>query len=328
MQPTVSDVHVNTPLTQISIAYMQDQSNFVSTRIFPSISVSKQSDCYFVYDRGSFNRDEMRIRAPATESVGSGWNVDATPTYYAPRYSFHHDIPDEVRANADAQLAPDREASIYVTMKALIKREKLWVSKFFTGGVWGSQLTGVSGTPGTNEIKQWNDAASTPIQDVRRIKRVMAENTGFEPNKLVLGRAVYDALLDHPDIIDRIKYGQTPNGPAVAGRSTLAALLEMDEIVVMNAIENVTKEGQVPVHHFIGGNHALFAYAAPSPGLMTPSAGYTFGWTGLIGAGPEGQRIRQFRMELIGSDRVEIDMCFDQKLVGADLGAFLYNLVA
>lgn len=328
MQPTPGDVHVNTPLTNISIAFMQNQANFVAARIFPVISVQKQSDRYYTIERGEFNRDEMALRAPGTESEGGGYTVDNTPTYYAPRYSFHKDIPDEVRANADAALSPDREATQYVTYKALIKREKLWVAKYFAGSLWTFDYDGVASSPTTGQFLQWNDANSTPIENVRLMKRTMLESTGFEPNKLVLGRPVYDALLDHPDIIDRIKYGQTQGGPAMAGRETLAKLFEVENIEIMNAIENTAKEGQTATHAFIGGKKALLCYAAPQPGLQTPTAGYTFAWTGLMGSGAEGNRIRQFRLERQGVDRVEIDMCFDQKLVAADLGFFLDTIVA
>ncbi len=328
MNPTPGDVHVNQPLTNISIAFLQNAANFVATRVFPNIPVSKQSDRYYTYDRGDFNRDEMQLRAPATASAGGSYSLDNTPTYFANRYSFHKDIPDEVRANADAVLSPDREATQFVTHKALIKREKLFVASFFKNGVWSQEIDGVSGTPTGAQVKQWNDAASTPIEDIRAAKREIAQSTGYEPNKLVVGRAVYDALLDHPDIIDRIKYGQTAGSAAMAGSDTLARLFNVDELLVMNAVENTAKEGQTAAHSFIGGKQALLVHAATSPGLMTPTAGYTFSWTGLLGSGSDGNRIKSFRMEEIGSDRVEIDMSFDMKLVSADLGAFWKTIVA
>jgi hypothetical protein len=328
MNPTPGDVHVNTPLTNISIAFLQNAANFVSSRVFPNIPVTKQSDRYYVYERGDFNRDEMAERAPATESVGGGYKLDNTPTYFANRFSFHKDIPDEVRANADAVLNPDREATAYVTHKALIKREKLFVQKFFQAGLWGVDYTGVSSNPSGANILQWGDANSTPIETVRAAKRSIAERTGFEPNKLVLGRAVYDALLDHPDIIDRLKYGQTAGAAANTSTNDLASLFKVDEILVMNAVENTAKEGAAASHAFIGGKNALLCHAATAPGLMTPTAGYTFSWTGLLGAGGEGNRIKSFRMEQLGADRIEIDMCFDQKLVSADLGQFFSGIVA
>lgn len=328
MQPTPSDVHVNAPLTNISIAFLQNANDFVASKVFPNISVSKQSDRYYVYNRGDFNRDEMALRAPGTESAGSGYTLDNTPTYYAPRHSIHKDIPDEVRANADAVLNPDREATVFVTHKALIKREKIFAANHFTTGKWATDITGVASSPGAGQVLQWSDANSDPIVEVRKGKRVVRESTGYEPNKLVLGRPVFDALLDHPDIIDRIKYGQTVGAPAQANAATLAALLGVEEILVMNAIENTAKEGQTAAHSFIGGKKALLCHSATAPGLMTPSAGYTFSWTGLLGAGAEGNRIRTFRLEQLGVDRVEIDMCFDQKLVASELGYFFDAIVA
>jgi hypothetical protein len=328
MNPTPGDVHVNTPLSNISIAFLQNANNFVATKVFPNIPVMKQSDRYYVYDRGDFNRDEMVIRAPGTPSAGGGYRLDNTPTYFANRFSFHKDIPDELRANADAVLNPDREATAFVTHKALIRREKSFVASFFKTGVWTFENTGVSGTPSTNQVKQWNDATSTPIENVRLSKRQIAESTGYEPNKLVLGRAVFDALLDHPEIIDRIKYGQTSGAPAQANTDTLARLLGVDEVLVMNAVENTGVEGQTNSHSFIGGKQALLTFSTPAPGLMTPTAGYTFSWTGLLGSGSDGNRIKSFRMEELGSDRIEIDMCFDMKLVSADLGSFWGSIVA
>lgn len=326
--PVPGDVHVNTPLTNISIAYLQDASNFVATKVFANIPVSKQSDRYYTYDRGEFNRDEAEERAPGTESAGGSYDLDNTPTYFSRVYAFHKDIPDQVRANADSVLSPDREATEYVTHKALIKREKIFAANYFASSIWTTDIDGVAASPSAGEVLQWNDANSTPIQDIRTGKRTVLESTGFEPNTLVLGKAVYDYLVDHPDVIDRVKYGQTAGDPAMAGVQALMKLFEIERIFIMKAIENTANEGATASHSFIGGKKALLCYAAPNPGLMTPSAGYTFSWTGFLGAGAEGNRIKRFRIERLESDRVEIQMAFDLKKVAADLGYFFDTIVA
>jgi hypothetical protein len=102
----------------------------------------------------------------------------------------------------------------------------------------------------------------------------------------------------------------------------------VDEVLVMDAIENTAAEGAANVHAFIGGKHALLLYAPASPGLMTPSAGYTFTWQGLLGGGVLGSRISRFRMEHLKSDRLEIEQAFAQKKVAADLGYFFSGAVA
>ena len=74
-QPTANDVHIDAILTNISVAYIQDQNAFVASKVFPTIPVEKQSDKYFVYTKGDWFRDEAQLRAPATESAGSGYNL-------------------------------------------------------------------------------------------------------------------------------------------------------------------------------------------------------------------------------------------------------------
>lgn len=328
MNPTPGDVHVNAPLTNISVAMMQSASNFIGVRAFPNVPVAKQSDRYYTFDRGEFNRDEMRVRGPSTESSGGGYKVDNTPTYFCTVYAFHKDIDDQLRANADSALQLDREATQYITLKALIKREKIWAGAYFVPGVWTNEVLGVASAPTAGQLLQWNNSSSTPIESIRTAKRTVLQSTGFIPNKLVLGRPVYDTLLDHPEMIDRIKYGQTAGGPAKSSMQVLADLFEVDEILVSDAIENTAAEGATASHQFIMGKHALLCYAASTPGLQTPTAGYTFSWNGYMGASGDGTRIKQFRMENLGADRVEIEMALACKLVSADLGYFFNGIVA
>ena len=46
-QPTVSDLHVDRPLTNVSTAFIQQEPRFIATRVFPLVSVAKQTDKYF-----------------------------------------------------------------------------------------------------------------------------------------------------------------------------------------------------------------------------------------------------------------------------------------
>jgi len=317
IEPSRSDVHVDGPLTNISIAFLQSQDAFVADRVFPNIPVMHQSDVYYTYPKGEFNRDDMELRAPGTESAGANYRL-GTATYSAPVRALHKDIADQVRANSDSPLAPDREATEFLTQKALINREVQWASNYFTSGVWDTDVS--SGLA-------W-DGAGTPIEDVRTGVRTVLQNTGFKPNTMVLGKQAYDILVDNADIIGRLDRGQT-SGPARALRESLAALFELDQILVMEAVQNTAGKGLTDSHSFIGtGLDALLCYAAPSPGLMQPSAGYTFSWTGFLGASQNGMRMKRFRMDHLESDRIEIDQAYDQKLVASELGYFFDDVTA
>jgi len=225
VSPSPGDVHVSRPLTNISLAYMLDDSIFVADKVFPNIPVSKQSDAYFVYERGSWGRDDMRDRAPGTESTGSAYDVDQD-TYYARVKALHKDIPDQVADNVDDPLNLDREATNFVTHKALLNREISWVNRYFKTGVWTFNADGVDAgataraalnfeDAANNNVLKWSDAGSTPIEDVRLAATTVQQRTGFRPNVLVLARPVYDVLVDHPDIVARLDRGQT-TGPAMA----------------------------------------------------------------------------------------------------------------
>ena len=328
MNPVHSDLHVNVPLTNISVAFVQRTDHFVASTVFPVIPSQHQSDTWWSYDRGEWNRGEMKDRGAATESEGAGWTVTEESPFYCRLKALHHDIDDQRRRNADTVFNLDREATIFVTQQYLIEREVRWATNFFAGGVWTNDWDGVSAAPGANQVLQWNDAASNPIEDVRNAKRIVLESTGFEPNTLVLGKAVYDKLVDHPDIIDRLKYGQTGPNPAMANREKLAQLFEVDRIIVSKAIRNTAKKGQANSHSFVLGKKALLCYVPPEPGLYTPAAGYTFAWTGYMGATRDGFRITSFRMEHLKSDRIEIEAAYDMKKVSADLGFFWDTIVA
>jgi hypothetical protein len=340
ISPSPGDVHVNRPLTNIAVAYMQDTSKFVADKVFPNIPVTKQSDAYFVYERGSWNRDEMKDRAPGTESAGGSYEID-NETYYARVKAFHKDVPDQLLDNVDSPLNLERDATNFVTGKALLNREVNFSRRYFKEGVWTFNVDGVAANPtapadfqpkgdgsqGNNDVLVWSDPASTPIEDGRAAMTRVQLETGFRPNKVLLSRPVYDKLVDHPDVVARLDRGQT-TGPAKANRESLAALWEIDEVVVMEAIMNSATQGNVEANVFIAGNHALFLYVASEPGLLVPSAGYTFSWTGRSGNSQMGFRIKRFRIERLEVTRVEGQQAYDQKLVGTDLGYFFADIIA
>lgn len=330
-QPTLSDVHVNALLTNLSNMYMQEEDAFVASRVFPMVPVQKASDRYLTYSRADFNRNTMRKRAPSTESAGGGYKLDNSPTYSVDVWALHKDIDDQQRANADAILSLDMEATRWLVQQSLISREVDWAASFFAN-VWTTLVTGVATAPAANQVIQWNDANSNPIQDIRNTKRAVQLAGLYRPNKLVLGRPVFDALCDHPDFIDRIKYGQTPGKPAKVTLDAMAALFEVDEVLVMDAILNSGPEGVTlnanETNSFIGNKAALLVYTPSAPGIQTPGCGYTFSWTGYFGAALNGTRMKSFYIQQIASTRVEIEAAYVHKLVCADMGAYFASIIA
>ena len=326
-QPSASDVHVNRPLTNISVAYIQQASDFVAGQVFPQIGVAKQSDRYFKYPKEFWFRNMVQKRAPATESAGGGWDLDNTPSYFCEKFAIHQDLDDDIRQNQDDPLNLDRDATQWVTQQRLQKRDIDWAAEYFKKSVWGVDRDGVSATPTGGQFLQWNDSSSDPVTDVSNSAVEITENTGYRPNTLVVGPYVYNELRNNASILDRIKYTQRGQ----VSRDLLASLFDVDKFVVAWGTKDAGEDGSAQSDAdmgFIFGKGALLVYSNPTPSLMTPSGGYIFSWTGLMGAGAFGNRINRFRKPEIQSDRVEGEMAYDMKVVAPDVATFFATAVA
>lgn len=316
-QPNKASVHVDAVLTNISIAYMNDASAFVATRVFPIVPVAKQSDKYFTFDKQAFFRDQARKRGDAQESAGSGYSL-SSDTYYCDVWALHKDVGDQTRANTDQPLDADRNATNFVTQALLIRREKEFVDTAFVAGAWASSVTPAS---------QWSDLAnSDPLTDIETAKTAILQSTGREANTLVLGYEVFTKLKNHTDLKEMVKYTSS----RVITEELLASLLGVQRVLVPKVVIDSNADMSTSASmSFAYGKHALLCHVPQAAGLEIPSAGYTFAWRGLDGSfGDMGIRMKKFRMEQLEADRVEGELAIDVKITGTDLGYFFPNAVA
>src|ERR1019366_9075382 len=322
-QPNVNSVHVDAILTNISIAYLQNQSNFIASQVFPTVPVDKASDLYYKYRKNDWFRDEAQRRADATESAGSGYNLDQD-SYNTQGWAFHKDIGDQTAANADAPLNLEADATAFVSQRLAIRREIDFVSKYFVTSVWAADITGVVSAPSGIQTIQWSTATgSDPISDIDLGKDTILQNTGFEPNTLVVGYKVWRVLKKHALVVDRYKYTSS----ASITTAMVAELFEIDRILVAKAVKATNNEGATEAYAFTHGNNALLCYSAPNPGLLVPSAGYCFSWTGVSKGLGATTAVKTFYMQELSAQRVEAEQASDQKVVATDLGYFFSGIV-
>ncbi len=323
--PKMQDAHIDRAMTNISVAYLQDASNFVADKVFPIVPVKRQSDVFYTYNKGDFMRDEAQLRGAASESAGGDYGVEASSPYYCRKHAFHKDVTPEERANYDEPLDADIDATDFVSQKMLIRREMAWTDTFFKTGVWGTEFEGAA-SASTGKLVHWDSPTSTPIQDITSAAVDMASATGYKPNTLLLSPKAFNALKNHDDILDRIRYTQK----GIVTADLLATLFEVDKVLVGWGVVNSAAKGAADDVDFIMGKHALLCYANPRPALKKPSAGYIFSWSGLEGAGNYGNRIVRLPMDVLGlgTERIEGEIAFDCKQVCKDLGVFFKDIVS
>lgn len=333
---TPSDVHVDQPLTNLTIAYVQDQSRFKAGQVFPTLGVQKQSDLYYIYDRDNMNRvGDVKELAPRTEANDIELQV-SNSTYYARVYGLRMPFGDQVLANEDAALEVRSAGAQTLVNRMLQHREDQFINTFFVDNVWGTNWDGVANADNDTgiEVTNWDDYTnSTPIVDVRRLMRtVELKSGGFKPNTMVVNRAVRDTLLDHPDILARLNGGSTITNTALVSDSKLAEIFDVETFVVLEAVKNTAAEGLAEVNSFVGSDACMLVHTPSSAGMMIPAAGMTFAWNEIPGTSGLGITVESFAGDYLRekqiAERIQVKMAYDMKITGADLGGFINSVLA
>ena len=302
--PLVTDVHVDSILSGVSIRYSNEE--MIADQVLPVIPVKKESDKYYTYTR-AWKLPQSK-RAAGAEANEVEWNV-GTATYSTEEYALKDLIPDRVRDNADNPLDMDVDTTENLTELIQLGREKRVADIVFASGTYGSQTSALSGT------NQWDDyAGSDPIGDVRDAKATVHAATGKMPNVLVIGYQAFLKLLDHPDILERIKYTQK----GIITADLIAAVFEVDKLLVGKALYDSTQEGVAESLGYIWGKSVALLYVESSPSLKKVSFGYQFQSRGF--------RTKKWREEGRDGDFVEAGEIRDEKIVAAGCG-YLYTTV-
>ncbi len=316
-QPTSRDVFdANAILSNISLAHVQAQENFIAP-ISPTVPVGKQAGKYFTYPIEFWNRDQAEPVEDGDQTKGSGYS-QAKNSYDCVVEGFHKDVGPQAQANTQTPLDWQRDATIFVTNVMRIRREVSWQDKFFKTGVWETDKT---------PTNLWSDFAnSDPADDVAVGQDQILSDTGVLPNVGLCSWAVWRKLREHPDMLARIK----SSNAAVVTEQLVAQVFGLERLIVAKAIKTTSAEGaDTTTTASILGKHFLLAHVTSTPGVMVPSAMYSFSWRGVSGGLGFDIGIKQEEIPLTdGGQRIEGKIAFDHQVVSKPLGYFLNSVVA
>jgi hypothetical protein len=313
-QPTQGDVHVDVALSQISIAFKN--ADYIGDRVSPKVPVGKQSDKYFIWTKDFWFRNYVQKRTPSDTYPEAGLEL-STDSYFADIFHLAFPLPDEVMNNQDAAVDLPMTGSTWLADQFMLNREIAVRDDLFKTGVWDTDVVG-----GTN-FTQWNNLESSdPPADILTGQQVMQKSTGIRPKQAVMGQEVWDTIRYHPLLLEKIKYTQG----AKASEAQVAEWLDLDELIIGGAIGNTAQEGATFSGGYIWGDDVLLQHVAASPGLMTPSASYTFIWD--IDGGGLPIQVSRIREDSRDRDLLKAKHAFDNKVVSTALGYFLDNCLA
>lgn len=312
--PTQRNVHIETALTNLSVAYRQDMPP-VSEMLFPRVPVMKVSDKYFVWNKADRWRHESYLHAPGASYKRRGMRL-SEDSYQCDEYGNEYPLPDQVRANADDPVDLDDNIVSSTWEQVYLDKDIDFASRYMVAAA-GWQV-GVLGAG------KWNTANSTPVKDMlaaaRSIRRALGGNRNYTL-KAVCGSIVEVALLGNAEINNKIINVQV--GTIDNIRSLLAGVMGVDEIIIADREQTTSKEGATTATFAPIFDDDLLLVAVPnSPGRQTPAAGYTFAWS-------EGGRgdmyVESYREEGIKSDIYRGICYYDHKQVDPELGVLFVD---
>lgn len=322
----------HTALTNMALAYYQNHANYFAKAIFPVCRVSQSADNYYIFDKEDLLRDNW-AKKPAYGKTTPVVLSEHTETYTCQVEQMIMGIDqiretDLKRRQAPSTADPRTQRTKAMAEQANIHQDRLFANGFFKAGVWNNEWTGIDDvTVNDKQFIKFSNDNSDPIKFIADRKLEMHQQTGRTPNKIAIGANVFNALRNHPGILERVKYGGSTANPASVTANVLAQLFEMDEIVVMMSIHNKANMGAEAQMEFIGDPNALLlAYATGAPSIEEPSAGYIFTWD-MLG---DGNIMPIFHHEGewgTHSEYIEGLMSFTMKKTADDLALFCKEVV-
>jgi hypothetical protein len=307
--PASNKIHQNKPLENISIAYKN--GSYIADQVSPSVMVAHESDEYYVYDKSTLRLPET-LRAVGAESHEMDWDV-STASYVLDAHALKHLIPDRQRENADPALDLDVDATELLTDRILFKREKSLLDFIGTDGNWANESSlAAAGT--------WEKAttAANPILVIDSATTTIVQNTGLRPNTLVMPYAVFQAVKENMNIVDRIKYTSADS----VSEAILSKLFNIDKVLVSAAINNSALEGGTASMGYVMTDNTWIGYVERNPGLKKPSAVYT------MVKGPTPYEVKKWRVDEREGDMIEVQSKFIHKAVASDCGYLIVNCLS
>ena len=238
--------------------------------LFPVVTVGQRGGK--VVEFGTEEFVELAIaRAPGAnrEQLNFG---HSSQSYTLDQRALDGKVPREILQEASAVPGIDYgRAAVAKTMEVVSLQIEIKAAQLATA----AESYDADHTAALAGAEQWSDAASTPAQRVEAAKETIASGIGRDPNILVLGPAVYRALVNHPDVIDRIKHTEGLSGSAspMVTTAKLAGYFDVAQVAVARA-----RTGQPGDFSPIWGKNAVLAYANVTAlaSLGSPSYGYTY----------------------------------------------------
>ncbi len=315
--PTTS-FPVNPELTAIAIGYRNPEADLIADEVLPRVPTAKKFK-YTKYDAAQGytipNTLVGRKSEPTMVDFG-GTEVTDECVDYGLDDLVPNDETDAWEAMPERNNVPSPMAvsTMLLTHLTQLDREIRVAGVVFAAANYpAANKVTLSGT------SQWSDRTnSDPVNAILAALDVPL----IRPNAMVLGRATWTQLRQHPKVVQAIVKQGVSSG--MVSRQAVADLFELDRLLIGGAFYNTAKKGAAPTYARAWGKHAALLYVSPTAAQMMQP---TFGFTAQFGTRLAGN-ITEQKAGLRGGQRIRSGESVKEVISASDVGYFFENAVA
>ena len=261
--PAQTKAIVDKLLTQASNKLVP--TGFISEMVLPPIYVMQKTG-----KLGAFGNGHLRLESTLGGGRSAFRRVDAvtrlTQTYSIDVHGLEGVVTPDDYANVEEPFNAEQDETESLTTMLYLKKEFALASALTNASVitQGVQLAGQD---------QYNDYAnSDPLDDALTAAETIRDRIGMPANTAIMDWKVYKRLRYHPAFLKQLGYSEARPG-GLSGEE-MARAMDVEKVLIANAVYNSAKEGQIDVITPVWGKHLIYAYIPAAAAKNQKTLGY------------------------------------------------------
>lgn len=260
--------YVDQALTNVTQAWTNDSNDFISEKILPVIPVDKKTGKYWAYNKDNLVVPSSTLRTGRSETQQATYGKSLNDFGPLQEHALKDFITKDEYEMTDAPLNIETDTVNFLNEQMAIAQEVDTAAVLNDNAV----ITNYNTLSGGN---QWSDYGnSSPFADIKTGATSMRSVALKVPNTLIMSWEVWIQLIDHPDMLDRIKWSAT----GVITEQDVIRLFApygIQKLLIGKVMKNTATPGQTASLASVWGKHAWLAYVTDTPGLRQVNGGYT-----------------------------------------------------
>jgi hypothetical protein len=311
---TQSGAIVSKLLTTASNGYFP--TGFIAEQILPAVYVPQTTGKI-----GKYSNNHLRIVNTVHEGKGPYRQLEAvtvsTDTYDIESHGLKDIITDRDMRNFEAPFDAEMDSTFSLTLAHQIAKEYGLASALTNPSII-TQGTTLSGNAQYDNIRH---GESDPIADKITADNAIEAAVGGPSNTAIMSMKVFRNLSRHEKILGALGYTQYP--PMGVSAAQLATVLQVDRVLISDAMYNSAKEGQADSLAPIWGKDVVYARIF-APALRQKTLGYEMRLSGTTA-----RTVYKFNpIEPVNSRGIIVTDNYDQLILNATCAYLIQDAIA